>query len=317
MSKKPKLSAKKNGVEPAKSVQAELVEAPKKKPSSEGLAPLGDGLSSYLKNVNQYPLLTKDQEREIAERYFENGDPKDAEILVTSNLRFVVKVAAEYAKFGHKLIDVVQEGNVGLMHAVKEFNPYKGVRLITYAVWWIRGYIQEYLMKQHSMVKIGTTQNQRKLFYNLKKEIAQLGQMGAVPTTKLLAKRLDVPEKDVEMMKQRMSGGDISLDQPLTSDDGSSMRMDLETDSSEIPLDEDLAHKESLALLTEKIDDLKSDLNPKELYILESRLLADPPKTLQDIGNEWGVTREAVRQMEARVMKKIKNEFVSSLTQDN
>ena len=171
-------------------------------------------------------------------------------------------------------------------------------------------------MKEHSMVKIGTTQNQRKLFYNLKKEMALLDQMGTEPTTKMLAQRLDVPEQDVEMMKQRMSGADIILDQPLTNESGSSLRMDLETDTTEVDRDEDLAHKESLALLIEKIDELRAHLNEKELYILESRLLADPPKTLQDIGNEWGVTREAVRQMETRVMKKLKKEFINSLNEN-
>lgn len=274
--------------------------------SSGTLTPLGDGLSTYLANVNKYPLLSKDQEKEIAERYYEQRDPRDAEILVTANLRFVVKIAAEYARFGNKLIDVIQEGNVGLMHAVKEFNPYKGVRLITYAVWWIRGYIQEYLMKQHSMVRIGTTQNQRKLFYNLQKEKALLDQMGEEVTTKELALRLDVPEKDVRMMEQRMAGGDISLDQPL-GDNDSSMRIDLESDDDDTPLDESLALKESLNILAEKIDNLMPTLSDKEQLILQNRILSDNPATLQDIGTEWGVTREAVRQMEARLMKKIKN----------
>ncbi len=151
-------------------VQAEIVldEEPRT-PSTPSLPEVQDTLSSYLAHVRKYPLLTREEEEKIAQRYKEKGDPKDAEILVTSNLRFVIKIAAEYAKFGAKLIDLIQEGNMGLIHAVKEFNPYRGVRLITYAVWWIRGYIQDYLMKQYSLVRIGTTQNQRRLFYRLEK----------------------------------------------------------------------------------------------------------------------------------------------------
>src|SRR5690606_9464824 len=138
--------------------------------SSFAGTPALDTLQAYLADVRKYPLLTPEQEYELAVKYKETGDRKAAEALVTSNLRFVVKVAAEYSKFGARMIDLIQEGNVGLMHAVREFNPYKGVRLITYAVWWIRGYIQEYLLKQYSMVKIATTFNQKKLFYRLRSE---------------------------------------------------------------------------------------------------------------------------------------------------
>lgn len=296
----------------AVSVAAEIVEptVTSYKNSSAALTPVGDTLSAYLANVNKYPLLTREQESVIALRYFNDHNPKDAEILVTSNLRFVVKVAAEYSKFGNKLIDIIQEGNVGLMHAVKEFNPYKGVRLISYAVWWIRGYIQEYLMRQHSMVRIGTTQNQRKLFYHLKKEKDHLDLLGQEPTVKLLSAKLGIPEDEIRIMEERMSGRDISLDAPL-SDEGSGVRLDMEASSDE-SVDEQLARKETLLLLEKKIGQLRPKLNEKELHILEKRLLADDPVTLQDIGTEWGVTREAVRQMEARVMKKIKDEMLET-----
>ncbi len=301
-------SSKKSSAKPAVAVKAEIVEAPSKSLRQKTeLAPVGDALSSYLANVNKYPLLTREQEHEIAERYFKLRNPKDAEILVTSNLRFVVKVAAEYSKFGNKLIDIIQEGNVGLMHAVKEFNPYKGVRLISYAVWWIRGYIQEYMMRQHSMVRIGTTQNQRKLFYHLKKEKDQLDLLGQEPTVKLLSTKLGIPEDEIRIMEERMSGRDISLDAPL-SDEGSSIRLDMEASDDE-SVDDQLARQENIHLLEEKINHLRPQLNEKEIYILEKRLLADTPVTLQDIGTEWGVTREAVRQMEARVMKKIKDQM--------
>lgn len=302
--------AKSKASEPVR-VQAEIVENAIANRTPTDLAPLADGLSAYLANVNKYPLLTREQEEMIAKRYFADKNPSDAQLLVTSNLRFVVKVAADYAKFGNKLLDLIQEGNVGLMHAVKEFNPYKGVRLITYAVWWIRGYIQEYLMRQHSVVRIGTTQNQRKLFYHLQKEKNMLDQLGQEPSVKLLAARLGVPEHDVRMMEERMSGGDMSLDAPVGGDNDTS-RVHLETNDDEIPVDEELARRESLHMLEDKIQELRPQLSDKELIILEERILADAPVTLQDIGEKWGVTREAVRQMESRLIKKIKDEVLKS-----
>lgn len=304
-------SSKKGKSKEAVPVKAEIVDNSLVTRQAADLAPLADSLSAYLANVNKYPLLTREQEEIIAKRYFNDKNPRDAEILVTSNLRFVVKVAADYAKFGNKLLDVIQEGNVGLMHAVKEFNPYKGVRLITYAVWWIRGYIQEYLMRQHSMVRIGTTQNQRKLFYHLQKEKNMLDQLGQEPSVKLLATRLGVPEDDVRMMEERMSGGDVSLDAPVGGDN-ETHRIQLESDDDEVPIDEEMARRESLHMLEDKIQELRPQLSDKELVILEERLLADTPITLQDIGEKWGVTREAVRQMESRLIKKIKDEVLKA-----
>ncbi|MEK6628837.1 MAG: sigma-70 family RNA polymerase sigma factor, partial [Bdellovibrionota bacterium] len=153
----------------------------------KSIARVQDPLTLYLTEIRKYPLLSREQESEIAKKYFETKDPNLAQTLVKSNLRFVVKIAAEYAKFSSKLIDVIQEGNVGLMHAVKEFNPYKGNRLITYAVWWIRGYIQEYLMRQFSMVRIGTTANQRKLFYQLQRQKLELEKMSSPENVTLLS----------------------------------------------------------------------------------------------------------------------------------
>ena len=288
-----------------KSVQAEIVEASKGTSGKVTLpSSVDDSLGYYLAEIRKYPLLTKEEELKIARRYREGGNPEDAEILVTSNLRFVVKVASEYAKFGSKLIDLIQEGNVGLMHAVKEFNPYKGVRLITYAVWWIRGYIQEYLMKQYSMVKIGTTSNQRKLFYKLEKEKQKLDREGLDPTVKLLSARLGVQEEDVKLMEQRMRGRDISLDTPLDSS-GTTKLLDFENNREDLP-DELVNHLQQVEKLRRGIQELRPRLNEREAYILEMRILSDEPEKLQEIGKKWGVTREAVRQMEARVIQKIK-----------
>lgn len=271
--------------------------------SSRALAAT-DPIAQYMAEVRRYPLLSREQEQALAVRYRETGDKRAAEALVTSNLRFVVKIAAEYSKFGARLIDLVQEGNVGLMHAVREFNPYKGARLITYAVWWIRGYIQDYLMRQYSMVRIGTTQSQRKLFYRLQKEKDLLASMGEEPSVKLLSSRLGVSEEDVETMQQRMSGRDVSL-QTSVDDSGRTTLLDFEA-TNDLPVDEQIGNHEMLSLLKDGIDELMSSLNDREKELLEDRLLADEPMTLQEIGEKYGVTREAVRQMENRLMLKIR-----------
>lgn len=296
------------GIDAPRKYQAEVVDDSPSYQTPTKLPALSDGISTYLKAIQKYPLLSREEEYKIAERYYKEGDPKDAEILVTANLRFVVKVAAEYSNFGSKLIDLIQEGNVGLMQAVHEYNPYKGARLITYAVWWIKGYIQDYLMKQHSMVKIGTTHNQRKLYYNLKKEKAEIDRLGMEPTVKLLSDRLGVPEKDVRLMEKRLSGRDLSLDQPV-GEDGDSTFLDFES-TEDTDVSEQLVEKEAVAHLHQVLDRLKEEISEKEMYILEHRLLNDEPKTLQEIGDEWEVTREAVRQMESRLMKKIKKEMI-------
>lgn len=255
--------------------------------------------------LGRYPLLTREQEHELAVRYREAGDSKAAEQLVTSNLRFVVKVAAEYTKFGARLIDLVQEGNVGLMHAVKEFNPYKGVRLITYAVWWIRGYIQEYLMRQYSMVRIGTTANQRKLFYQLQREREKLERMGLEHGIAQLSGRLGVSQEEVQEMHSRLSGRDVSLDAPV-GEEGSSRLLDLQSEADPVRLDDLIGDKEQVQMLNEKLSELRPSLSEKEAFLLDSRLLSDEPLTLQEIGDKYGTTREAVRQMETRLLQKIK-----------
>lgn len=272
--------------------------------SSKALATT-DPLAMYLAEIRNYPLLSKEEEIAIAKKYYEDKDPEAAQTLVKANLRFVVKVAAEYSKFGAKMIDLIQEGNVGLMHAVREFNPYKGARLITYAVWWIRGYIQEYLMRQHSMVRIGTTQNQRKLFYQLQKEKDSLDAMGLEPSIALISSRLGIPEDEVKDMAQRLSGRDVSLDKPLDDESGVSLG-DMQKNNFDQPLDEQLAQSEMIEILKQKIEALRPQLTEKETIILEERILADEPLTLQEIGDKYKITREAVRQTEARLMNKIK-----------
>lgn len=270
-----------------------------------------DPVSKYLSEIRKYPLLSREEEEMWAKKYHDTKDPKAAEVLVTSNLRFVVKIAAEYSKFGAKMIDLIQEGNVGLMHAVREYNPYKGVKLISYAVWWIRGYIQDYLMKQYSLVRIGTTQNQRKLFYQLQKQRRELENLGYEAGIKQLSGKLDIPEEEVKIMSQRMSGRDISLDQPI-SEDNTNTLIDLQSDQYEVAIDEELGLTEELHLLTENINRIRPHLSQKEVFLLENRILSDEPLTLQEVGDKYGITREAVRQMENRLINKIKREMLSS-----
>jgi RNA polymerase sigma-32 factor len=277
------------------------------KMEDSGLVPV-DPVTRYLAEIRKYPLLTKEQEKQIATKYYETKDPTLAEILVTSNLRFVVKIATEYAKFGAKLIDLIQEGNVGLMHGVREFNPFKEVRLITYAVWWIRGYIQDYLMRQYSMVRIGTTATQRKLFYQLQKEREKLERLGFQPGIAQLSGRLNIPKDEVEEMAKRVFGRDVSMSQPV-GDNDSDMTLGqlIESDpNNEMQTDDQLALKEELEKLNHTIEALKPKLNEKELYLLEYRLLSDEPLTLQDIGDKYGITREAVRQIEAKLIEKMR-----------
>lgn len=333
MAQKKKLPTSKKNLKAgtrAKAVQAEIVEDQELPPSVEPLdadliiesakipvtsekgLTTTDPLALYLNEIRRYKLLTREEEHAIAKKYFDTKDPEAAQTLVKSNLRFVVKIAAEYSKFGAKMIDLIQEGNVGLMHAVREYNPYKGARLITYAVWWIRGYIQEFLMKQYSMVRIGTTQNQRKLFYQLQKQKDALDALGEEPDLALISSRLGIPEDEVKDMAMRMSGRDVSLDAPI---EGSNRSLnDLQKSPHASTPEDDLSQQEELALLTEVIEELRPDLNEKEKILLDERILNDEPLTLQEIGEKYKITREAVRQAEARLMKKIKERMALKTT---
>ncbi len=293
----------------------EVVEIAPKKTAERGITTT-DPLSLYLSEIRKYPLLTREQEVELAKKYFESKDPTLAQTLVKSNLRFVVKIAAEYAKFSNKLIDVIQEGNVGLMHAVKEFNPYKGNRLITYAVWWIRGYIQEYLMRQFSMVRIGTTANQRKLFYQLQRQKQELEKMSSVENVAQLSHKLGISPEEISEMAKRLSSRDVSLDKPAHGGDEHATPLSalLRKEDGSLPLDEQLALDEQLSLLMSAVDSLRAQLNEKETILLQERILSDEPLTLQEIGDKYGISREAVRQTETRLMKKIKEAMIGNPT---
>ncbi|MCS6838813.1 MAG: RNA polymerase factor sigma-32 [Bdellovibrionaceae bacterium] len=273
--------------------------------ASEKALTVSDPITRYLAEIRKYPLLSREEEFELAKRYYETKDREAAQRLITSNLRFVVKIASEYARFGLRLIDLIQEGNIGLLHALKEYNPYKGVRLITYAVWWIRGYIQEYLMKQYSLVKIGTTQTQKKLFYKLQKEKQNLDKIVENGDLEELAQRWNISSEDIRSMMERMRGRDVSLSSPVDQDSDVSF-LELQANETEA-LDEVLARQEEVAILKSRIEQVRHRLTPKEQVILDERLLADEPVTLQEIADRYGITREAVRQTEARLVQKLRN----------
>ena len=262
-------------------------------------------LDIYIGEINRHPLLTAEEEFKLAVELKKNNDMEAAEKLIVSNLRFVVKIAHEYRNYGIKLTDLIQEGNIGLMHAVKKFDPYKGYRLISYAVWWIRAYIQNYIIKSWSLVKIGTTQAQRKLFFKLsqaKKRLENLSEKN--PEFSEIAESLGVKEVELEEMDLRLSHRDLSLD-AFISEDGESTHMDYlayEGEDQEISL----IKKEEMALVKRNIAGALAKLSEKEKYIIKHRVMADHPETLQEIGNRYDITRERARQIEKQALNKMR-----------
>lgn len=261
----------------------------------------------YVAEVNRHPLLSREEETVLAEELARNGDPALANRLVVANLRFVVKVAHEFRGYGVALLDLIQEGNVGLMLAVQKFDPYRGYRLISYAVWWIRAYIQSYIMRTWSMVKIGTTVAQRKLFFKLRSERQQLersGLPGAEVEVSKLASNLGVNEMDINEMDLRLAARDFSLDAKI-GDDGRQSFVDLLPDSENTP--EDLVVEvEQRRQWNAKIAVATNDLDERERYILEARLRTDEPQTLREIGERFKISRERVRQIQESVLGKLR-----------
>jgi RNA polymerase sigma-32 factor len=278
-------------------------------------APLAryDPLQAYMRDVQRYKLLTPQQEREAATRYFETGDLEAAATLVTANLRLVVKIAYDYRRAHKNINDLIQEGSIGLMQAVKKYDPYKGVKLSTYAAWWIRAYILRFILNNARLVKVGTTQAQRKLFFNLRKEKARLSALGIDPTPEIIAARLDVPTEDVVQMDRRLAAGDMSLDAPVSAAEGSSQsRVDFlparVADASDVLADAELG-----ALVREQLVAFGETLKGKEAQIFHQRMLTEEPRTLQELGDEFGVSRERVRQLEKRLQLKLKQHLSERL----
>ncbi|MBN9364522.1 MULTISPECIES: RNA polymerase sigma factor RpoH [unclassified Devosia] len=265
------------------------------------------GLSRYLQEIRKFPMLEPDEEYMLAKRYKEHQDPGAAQKLITSHLRLVAKIAMGYRGYGLPISEVISEGNVGLMHAVKRFEPEKGFRLATYAMWWIRAAIQEYVLRSWSLVKIGTTAAQKRLFFNLRKikgQIAALDDGNLHPDQiKQIATTLHVTESDVVSMNQRLSG-DASLNAPMRADEGASEWQDWlvdDTPDQETTLGETEEFSERMGLLTNAM----GDLNEREKAIFQARRLRDEPATLEELAQEYNVSRERIRQIEVRAFEKV------------
>lgn len=272
-------------------------------------------LELYLTQINQFPLLSPDEEFELAGHFREKDNIDAAHKLITSNLRFVVKVALEYRSYGVKLLDLIQEGNIGLMMAVKKFDPYRGYRLISYAIWWIRAYIQNFIIKTWSLVKIGTTQTQKKLFYSLgkTKRIVNSKKCGE-DNIQFLAKVLDVKDQDIIEMEQRMSLRDFSLDSVLD-EDCQITHLDLLAD--EGPNQEELIGKmEEEKHRKQEIYRALGCLSQKEKYVIEKRIMTHRPSTLQEIGDSLNLSRERIRQIENEALKKLKNDLKQGIQEE-
>jgi len=272
-----------------------------------------DPLSRYLTEIRRFPLLTREEEVEIAKRYYQFHNREDAYRLVTANLRLVVKIANEFARASKNLLDLIQEGNVGLMEAVKNFDPYRGIRFPSYAVWWVRAYIYRYLINNWRLVKIGTTQAQRKLFFNLRKESERLEAEGFGPQPKLLAQRMGVKESEVREMQERMAQSEVSLDQPTGADDQTPL-IDAIPDTGWNP-EETASQTEWRDFAHEKIEQFAATLKDKELEIFRTRLLSEKPPTLQEVGGRFGISRERVRQIETQLKRRLK-EFLKEQARD-
>ncbi|OQX18468.1 MAG: RNA polymerase subunit sigma-70 [Desulfobulbaceae bacterium A2] len=269
-------------------------------------------LHRYLQEIGRYELLSREESEELAVRYRETGDQDAACRLVTSNLRLVVKVAMDFQKYWmQNFMDLVQEGNIGLVQATRKFDPYRGVKFSYYAAYWIRAYILKFIMDNWRLVKIGTTQAQRKLFFSLNKEKKLLESQGFKPEVKLLAERLQVRESEVVEMEQRMGNWDISLESPIRSDSEDEQKNFLPSLG---PAVEDVvASDEMRRHLATVLDSVRERLGEKERIILETRLLSDEPLTLQHIADQFGISRERVRQIEANLLKKLRKLLVQEI----
>lgn len=273
-----------------------------------------DNLQLYLREVSKFPLLEPDEEVELARRVRDTGDSEAAFRIISSHLRLVVRVAMDFQRrWMQNILDLIQEGNVGLMRAVNKFDPDKGIKFSYYATFWIKAYILKFIMDNWRMVKIGTTQAQRKLFYNLNKERQKLIAQGFDPDEKTLSEALGVSVDQVIEMQQRLDTSDLSLDMPVNNDDTSgSAKLDF------IPaltagVENSIASEELSELVRYSLKDLLPELSDKELFILEHRLLTDDPVTLREIGEKYHVSRERIRQLEARLLTKLKNHLGSKI----
>ncbi|MBW2036513.1 MAG: RNA polymerase factor sigma-32 [Deltaproteobacteria bacterium] len=281
-------------------------------PAPESSLAKYDPLQRYMWEIGRYELLTSEEEKELALRVREYGDTNAAYRLITANLRLVVKIAMEFQRvWMQNLLDLIQEGNIGLIHAVRKFDPYKGVRFSYYASFWIKAYILKFIMENWRLVKIGTTQAQRKLFFRLKKEKQKLISEGFEPAPRLLSERLGVTEQEITKMDERLDAWEESLDAPVK--EGSNTERIAFMPTSQVSAETQVARKEIEAIIHEKLASFKARLNERELDILENRILSDTPATLREIGERYGISRERVRQIENAMIAKMKAYFKSKI----
>jgi RNA polymerase sigma-32 factor len=280
----------------------DLIDGDNRAPKSEV-----SSLAAYLRSLRAHPVLSREEEHELAARYVQTHEVAPARKLITANLRLVVKIAQEYRRAHRNLLDLIQEGNVGLIQAVQRYDPFRGVKLSTYAAWWIRAYILKFILANWRIVRIGTTQAQRRLFFNLRRERERMERMGLDTDSRRLAAALDVSETDVIEMERRLAASEMSLDAPVRSESlpgrthgdmvpaAPSSRPDLQVENGEFQ-----------ELLRAKLDAFGANLRDRELQIFRRRLLADQPTTLEQLGADHGVSRERARQIEERLKKKLR-----------
>ncbi|MBC6980318.1 RNA polymerase sigma factor RpoH [Caulobacter sp. 17J80-11] len=278
------------------------------------------GLSRYLTEIRKFPMLTKDEEFMLAKRWQEHEDPQAAHKLVTSHLRLVAKIAMGYRGYGLPIGEVISEGNVGLMQAVKKFDPDKGFRLATYAMWWIRASIQEYILRSWSLVKMGTTAAQKKLFFNLRKAKSQISafEEGDLRPDQVetIATKLGVTNEEVISMNRRLAGPDASLNAPLRSDSESEWQ-DWLADDTQVSQESQIAESEERSLRMGLLQEAMQELTDRERHILTERRLKDEPTTLEELASQYGVSRERVRQIEVRAFEKLQKAMRAAATERN
>jgi RNA polymerase sigma-32 factor len=268
-------------------------------------AAAADALQRYLWEIRRYPLLTREEEKEVAQHFKNTGDPEAAAKLVTSNLRLVVKIAMDHQRYWMRnLLDLIQEGNMGLLQAVQKYDPFRGIKFSYYASFWIKAYILKFIMDNWRLVRLGTTQAQRKLFYNLRREKEKLKAQGITPQPKLLSDRLGVTEQDVVDMNQRLDSWELSLDAPVRADSDDDHQGFLPDDKPSV--EESLASGQVRELFHEKLMEFRETLDEKERDILDKRLLSESPLTLSQLGDLHGISRERIRQLQVRMLEKLR-----------
>ena len=271
-----------------------------------------DALTAYMAELRKHPPISREEEHELAVRWVEEGDVEAARRLVLANLRLVVKIAMEYRRAWTNVLDLIQDGNVGLLEAVQRYDPYQGVKLSTYAVYWIRAYILQYILDNFRIVRLGTTRAQRKLFWRLNREKRELERQGFEAEPRLIAERLDVSEAEVEDMEMRLRESDLSMNAPARRDEpgaefGDFMR------SGGASAEESVGDSELRRVFMEKVKTFAETLDERDRKLVEERVLADEPRTLADLGDELGVSRERVRQLEARIVQRLREYLKENL----